>query len=122
MNLESKKSQNGSAAVGFAMLTVGGILLANQMGANFPGWLISWPMLLIVLGIVSGIKHRFTKPGAFILLIIGTAFLLENYFLAAHISVLWPMLLIGWGVWVILKPSKQHTCWRRSQMNNSVGS
>ena len=47
---------------GLFILAIGIIFLLKQTGVIFPAWFFTWQMLLIVIGIFSGIKHRF-RPG-----------------------------------------------------------
>jgi hypothetical protein len=101
-NIKGVPNANGKRVVGAAILVIGLALLAKQMDLGIPSWLFSWPMLLIVIGIASGIKHRFKNATWFILLLIGGIFLLEK--IAPALSVFeftWPVVLIGIGLWFI---------------------
>lgn len=91
---------NGKKVVGTAILVIGLALLVKQLGfIEAPRWLFSWPMILIVIGIASGIKHNFRNATWFILLLIGGVFLLQEIsseFSVAHLT--WPIILIGVGL------------------------
>jgi hypothetical protein len=71
-------SSNAKAAAGFVFILAGALLLADNFGLHLPSWLLSWPMLLIAIGLVNGLKHNFKKPAAFILLFIGSVFLADR--------------------------------------------
>src|SRR5690606_31820630 len=74
-----------------------------------PGWLISWPMLMIVIGLVIGGKSNFKRPSAFILIGIGLFFLIQR---VTHFNIgpfLWPLIIIGIGLWLLLdKRGRRH--------------
>lgn len=101
MNNLIKNRNTDRTYLGLALLVVGSLFLIDNLGANLPEWLISWPMLLIVIGLVSGTKHQFRKPGAFILIALGTVFILKKFFLIS-ISI-FPIFLIGAGLWIVFK-------------------
>lgn len=62
---------------GILFIAFGIILLMHTLGAVdiVPGWLISWPMILIVIGVISGVKNNFRKAGAYLCIATGLAFL-----------------------------------------------
>ena len=101
--IENKKYKGrGKVFAGLFLLTIGSILLLDRLGVYFPHWLFSWPMFLIFIGFFSGIKHRFTRPGAFIMILIGTIFLADKIFSGFSISTfLWPGLIILAGLFMI---------------------
>lgn len=82
MNSENFKTAGSSSKniTGVIFLLAGVVMLAKSLvpEIGIPDWLISWPMLLIVLGIVSGVKHRFRRAGAYFSIAIGLAFLVER--------------------------------------------
>ncbi len=88
---------------GSILIIAGTFLLADQLGADLPHWILSWPMLLITIGLISGAKHNFTRPGAYFMLFIGLVFLVDNYWLNLDFSIVWPSMLIGAGTWMIFK-------------------
>ena len=71
-----------------------------------PDWLFSWPMILIAVGVYSGVKHHFKKPFATIMIILGMAFLFTENFDNAD-RVVWPIAIIAAGTWMILKQRKK---------------
>lgn len=97
------KPHNGRVMAGIIVIIIGGILLINQFNLFFiPGWLFSWPMLLIGFGLYLGAKHNFKKPVWVIMIIIGVASLFtENIDNADRI--VWPLAIIGAGLWMVLR-------------------
>ncbi|KAA9042041.1 hypothetical protein FW778_08495 [Ginsengibacter hankyongi] len=105
---------------GIILLIAGCLLLAYKMGAPVPAWVFTWPVLLIALGFLTGIKSRFHNPGAFIMIVIGGIFLIDQTSpdLKFHDYIL-PAILIAVGIIYIFRP--RHTWggrydrrWRRS--------
>lgn len=75
-NQENQRASSGMIA-GVLFIAFGAILLVHTLGyANIvPGWLISWPIILIVVGIINGVKYNFKRPGAYLCISTGLAFL-----------------------------------------------
>src|SRR5690606_33818376 len=63
---------------GLLILMVGVILLLQRMGIFFPGWLFSWPMLIIAIGVVVLVKHRFQSGFGFFMVLFGSIFLIKR--------------------------------------------
>lgn len=100
-------SRSGNVMGGILLLVVGIILLGVQLDAFFlPGWLFSWPMILIVIGLYIGFKHSFQKPAWIILVLIGSVFLIDNFLFFDLKTYFWPILIIGLGLWLILRPKR----------------
>jgi hypothetical protein len=89
---------NRKSLIGYVLLGLGAAILLKQTHLLFfPGWLISWPIALIVYGLYIGAKHDFKKSNWILFTMIGVIFLLPNIIPALGIS-LWPLLLIAIGV------------------------
>lgn len=101
-------SKNPRVWSGLILVASGVLLLAYKMGAPLPNWLFTWPVLLIMIGFLVGIKSQFHNPGAFIMLIVGGIFLVDktNPGLNFHNYIL-PAILIGIGIIYILRPKKR---------------
>jgi predicted membrane protein len=96
---------------GIILLIAGCLLLAYKMGAPIPSWIFTWPVLLIAIGFLTGIKSRFHNPGAFIMIVIGGIFLIDQTSpeLKFHDYIL-PAILIAVGIIYIFRP--KHDTWR----------
>lgn len=102
-NSINTNTNSRNATTGLVLLLIGSIFLAKNFGILFPGWLFSWPMLLIVIGFLSGLKHDFRRTGAFVTMGIGLFFLLKIYsLLAISFSTLVAVILIGCGLRMVL--------------------
>jgi predicted membrane protein len=108
--------KRGKIFTGIVLVSVGVILLSRELGAEIPRWLISWKMLLIVIGISIGVKHKFHNPSWLVLVLIGSVFLISDIYPSLYIKpMLWPILIIIAGLFVIFKPQrhKNKYCKRR---------
>ncbi len=103
------RNEKGRVWGGLFMLIVGAVLLLKVSGALlFPGWFFTWPVLLIAIGVFSGIKHRFRRVGWIIPIVIGSIFLAGEVTPGLHLEpYIWPILLIAAGLFVIFRPKNR---------------
>lgn len=119
------KGNNSRILSGLILLAAGILLFAYKMGAPIPGWLFTWPVILILIGIISGIKSNFNNPGSYMMIAIGTIFLLDQNVEGIDFhQYLIPLILISIGLLFIIKP-KGHCKGRRkfsrwNERNNLV--
>ncbi len=100
--------RRGKAIAGVILLVIGCALLLRQLDFFFfPSWLISWPVGFIIWGFYSGTKHNFRNSSSFIFIALGVIFLLVDHFNVSG-AFIWPIGLIAFGIWIILKRS-HHT-------------
>ncbi len=112
-----QRSQRGRMAAGLLLMLVGaGVLLRNSGMLSIPHWLFSWPMILIGIGLVSGIKHNFKKPNWMIIVIIGSIFLYDKAFPGSDLGqYIFPVGIIILGLFFILKPKNNQRKWEKMQ-------
>src|SRR5450631_178714 len=104
-----RRRAGGRVWVPLGLVVVGGLLLVRQMGAGVPEWLFSWQMLLIVIGIFSGLAHAFRGPGWLIMILVGTFFLLDQLIPGLDIHrFIWPAIIIVVGLIMLIRPKKPH--------------
>jgi predicted membrane protein len=104
-NME-KNHRNSKVVGGLIVIAAGVLILLNQMGFAFPPFLLSWKMILIAVGFVMLIKHNFQKTSAYVLIAIGTVFILNDFFPnIIETRFFWPILIIGIGISMIFKNS-----------------
>lgn len=98
--------RSGRVWGGLLVIAIGATLLAYQLGElALPRWVFSWEVLLILIGLYSGVRHSFQNAGWFFPVFIGGIFLIDD--IAPHISIkpyIWPILLIMGGLWIMFKP------------------
>jgi predicted membrane protein len=101
------KTPKGKVVAGVILLVVGVLLLIRQFDFFFfPNWLFSWPMWLIAWGLYSGAKHNWRNPVWFVLVILGVGFLLDRQTDFDITGVMWPVLIIAFGLWIILRKNR----------------
>jgi predicted membrane protein len=116
-NTDDKNVQNdqpyrghpGRLWIPLGIIVVGGFLLARQMGVLMPDWLFTWPCILILIGIFSGLSHGFRGGGWLVMILIGTFFLIDEMIpgVSFH-QYLWPIGLIAVGLFMLLRPKRSH--------------
>lgn len=116
-----KGHRRGKICGGILVILAGSIFLAKELGAEIPHWILSWKTFLIALGLVIGAKHNFRHTGWIVLIIVGVAFLLVDFYEASHIKpLLWPILIILLGLFIIFKPRRKlnaQRCKNNSRFN-----
>ncbi len=121
MKQESNINPNSRLWMGILLVATGAILLAVKMGVDVPRWLYSWEAFLIALGFILSLKHKFRNPGPFIMMFVGAAFLVDDYFGAYSFhAYVWPAAIILLGLFFILRP-KRATGWKQWQTNQPDG-
>ena len=114
---KEKEFKNSRIGTGLLLLLAGVLLLAYKMGAPIPGWIFTWPVILIGIGFLVGIKSKFQNPGALIMILIGSIFLADKTIPGIDFhNFLIPVLLIGIGLIVIFRPRNER-CRRRYSRN-----
>lgn len=100
----TSKPRTAKIALGTILVIAGTLMFGRNLGLNIPYWLTSWPLLVIMIGVISGIKHRFTKPGAYIMILIGSIFLLNDIIPGFQLhEVIFPIAITTLGIFLILK-------------------
>jgi predicted membrane protein len=105
---QTPNKKSGKTIIGFIFLAVGCVLLLKTLDLFFlPGYLFSFPMLLIIIGVYIGARKGFKKPVPFILILLGFIFLSNRILPGFDLSrFVWPMAIIGLGLWIVLKPGR----------------
>ena len=99
---------HGHIWTGAFLLIIGGLALAKSFRVPMPVWLFTWQMLLIGIGLFIGFRKGFRDGGWFVPIIIGGAFLVNDYFLVGDLRRhVWPLVLIVLGVFFILRPRRK---------------
>lgn len=106
--MEQHQMGNGHIWTGAFLLIIGGLALAKSFGVPMPVWLFTWQMLLIGIGLFIGLKKGFRDGGWFVPIIVGGAFLANDYFLIGDLRRhIWPLVLIIVGLFFIIRPRKK---------------
>lgn len=95
---------------GLFIVIAGVLLLARQLGADIPYWVFSFESILIALGLYIGIRHGFRGVGWLIPIAIGGFLLLDDFYPSYDVhDFSWPLLIIGFGLFMMLRSSKKKT-------------
>ncbi|MBS1682002.1 MAG: cell wall-active antibiotics response protein [Bacteroidetes bacterium] len=115
-----RSSRSGRFFGGTILIVVGGILLARQMGVAIPEWALTWQMLLIAIGVFVGARRSFQPGGWMVLIVVGGAFLLNDFYPKLSFSqYIWPLAIILFGVIMIFKPGRRKRYWDGFQNESS---
>lgn len=109
-----KKQQNPNSHLWFGaiLIVIGVAALAKAAFFDLPYWLFTWPMILILIGLFSGIKHNFRNNGWWIMMLIGGYFLVDDIFPGlVDRQYFWPVAIIIIGIVIILKPKRKWDDW-----------
>jgi len=107
-----RRSENRILA-GLMLLIVGGLLLLNALHIIlFPSWFFTWPMVLIAIGLFSGLRHNFKGGFWIILLLFGVFSLADDINPSLNLDrFIAPFIIIAIGMLFILRPKRSH--WRK---------
>lgn len=90
---------------GLVLIVVGMFLFLQNLHLDLPSWIFSWQMLLIILGLIVAIKHKFRGGPWFIMMLIGGIFLSEEiiHWDFDFPRYGWPLVLVVIGVYMLTK-------------------
>ncbi|MGY4384472.1 putative membrane protein [Pedobacter sp. UYP24] len=101
-----KFNNNSSSRIwtGLVILAIGLVYFLRNIGLAIPSWIISWPMLFVVIGLLVGYKRNFNGIGWLIMVLVGGFLTLDSamdhdfskYYVAVGFMIL--------GIWLIFKP------------------
>lgn len=111
---DPKMRSRGRVLTGVLLFLIGILLLLKTSDLVwFPDWFFTWPMILIAIGIFSGIKHGFRGGAWLVFLLIGGLFMANQINPGWHMErYIWPIVLIAVGIGFILRPRRHRRCQR----------
>ncbi len=92
--------------LGVVLIALGVLLLADQLG-YVSTWVVLarwWPVVLIVAGLAQILTRPRNVVGAIVLVAIGGVLLAWTHGVVTSLAILWPVLLIALGGWLLLRP------------------
>lgn len=109
----AERHRHGHVWTGVFLLVIGGLALVRSYGTPLPAWLFTWQMLLIAIGLFIGFRKGFSDGGWFVPILIGGAFLVNDYFLQGNLRRhIWPLILIVIGAFFIF--NSRRSKWRKN--------
>jgi len=110
MNRNKNYSNNNNLTVGIVIIIIGLVLLLKNLGIIFPIWFISWPMILILIGVALLVSNKNKSGSGVILVLLGSFFLLKKYFILPFElkPYLLPVGLIILGIYLVFKKRKEN--------------
>lgn len=110
-NLIKKNHADKQMGLGILIVVIGSVFLLRNSGLAIPHWILSWHTIMLGAGLWIGYRKNFQGGGWLALTIIGAIFTLKDItifdFELSKITT--ALVLIGLGLWVILKPRKFKT-------------
>jgi predicted membrane protein len=99
-----KRHRRSKLLTGLFVLTIGILILLDQIGIEIPEVLRSWELILIMIGLVILVKHNFKNFGGYLFLIVGAALMLNDYYPELiQMRIVWPSIIILFGISIIIK-------------------
>jgi hypothetical protein len=92
---------------GLILLLIGCVFFLRNFGITVPHWVFSWHTILIIIGLAVGAKRNFTGNGWLIMVLIGAYFTLQDIAELNFSRYNFALILVGLGLFLIFKPSKQ---------------
>ncbi|SEK97663.1 LiaF transmembrane domain-containing protein [Parapedobacter koreensis] len=105
-------TNSGRMWAGIIILGIGATLLAGKLGLDwiFPSWLFSWhnlwPVIFIAIGLIIGGNSNFRNPASLFFICFGGFMLLKRMFDFNIGPFIWPMIIIGIGLWLLFGRGK----------------
>ena len=103
--------QRGQFIIASVLIVLGVIFLMGNLdiidvdiGDLVSTW---WPLILIALGVTGVFQARSTPIGSIFLIVIGVVFLLITLDVA-DFDILWPIVIIGAGLWILFHNRVSH--------------
>ncbi len=93
-----KGRSRGKLIAGTIIVIAGLLFLFRELGLYIPRWIFSWEMILIAIGVVILVRHKFQRLSGYILIAIGVLFKLNDFYPdLINLRLFWPILIIFFG-------------------------
>ncbi len=119
-NFIKNNQENKQLGLGILLLVIGGIFMLRNTGLDIPHWILSWHTAMLGVGLWLGYRKNFESGSWLAIAIIGGIFTLKDISLfdfdLSRITT--ALVLIGLGLYVILKPKKIKTFDQFSQSSD----
>ncbi|MBL7691658.1 MAG: hypothetical protein JNM41_08685 [Flavipsychrobacter sp.] len=107
---------------GVALSLIGLGLLLKALGI-LPSFVhFSFPVILIIIGLMIGIKNNFRNNSWWILMAIGLANAIPQFEIMGRSSkhLVWPLMLVIMGLMIAFRPKRKSKCYPQSVINSQI--
>ncbi len=102
-----KGNRRGKIMGGIVVVAFGVLFLLREANVQIADWIFSWQMILIAVGAITLVRHKFRKLFGYVLITVGTLFLFKEWYPnMVNLKFIWPILIILFGLVIIFKPHK----------------
>ncbi|MBK6264843.1 hypothetical protein JKA74_07330 [Marivirga sp. S37H4] len=104
MKKNKQNLSNGNVTAGLILLAIGVFMILKRLDIFDASWLLSWPVILIIIGVFSLVRHRFNNGFGMFMILFGSFLLIkkENLLPMEFEPYLIPGGLIALGIYFIL--------------------
>lgn len=107
-----KGQRRAKITAGILIIAFGTLFLLHRLKFDIPHYLFSWPMILIAVGFVSIVRHKFKKLFGYVLMLLGGLFLFQSWYPnSINKDIIFPVMIILVGLMVLFK-RKNSPCGR----------
>lgn len=101
------RNYNDRFYTGVILILIGAAVLLKRLGVPMPEWLYDWSAVMILIGLISGLKVKFRGVSWIIITAIGVFFMLDELVKDMNIRpFIWPALIIGIGLLFLFKTKR----------------
>ncbi len=105
-----KGHRRAKITAGILIVAFGTLFLLHRLNIKdfpIPKYLFSWPMILMAVGLVSIVRHKFKKIFGYVLMLLGALFLFQTWYpKAINGDIIFPVMIILVGLMVLFKRKK----------------
>lgn len=113
MKNKKRYSDSGNYTLGFILVLIGAILLLKKLDIFYFDWMISWPMIFVVVGLFTLIRTKFDSAFGWFMLLFGSFFLSKKYLPipVEYEPFVIPVGLILLGLYFLISRNKKSIDW-----------
>ncbi len=115
--------QRNRRIFGAGLAVIGILLFLKALGVlSWLSFTMGWPVILIIIGLLLGIKSGFRNNAWWILTIIGAANITPEFMIMGKPSThfIWPLIVIVCGLSIAFRP-KRSKCYPKSVFSSTIG-
>lgn len=116
------RSSSDKRWLGLVLLIIGSVIMLRKLDLFYFNFHSMWPWILITIGVLLGIKHKFRNSAPFILITIGVVHLIPVFeiFGTSSKELVIPAIIIGVGLIFLLKPHRKKKRWQSSKCEDNI--